>query len=573
MGKDRSGFGGFIRNLFHRTQDQTQTAEMGAAQEQVADKEEAQKEQIQNVRPDLIVIERGALWEIWNQWVRDDTPPVLSMSSQDTELPFDRQALLKERLRLMVSLERDAKIRMDKLKREDEKFPPECKIYLSSDKMAAWAFVFPPTDLDANFSFDQIGKEMGAKGISNGIDSSAITYLFQERAYYQLIPIAYGTPAVPGEPGRIIDHYPREVQLEVKVDENGVADYRALSYVQLINQGDVICDIVPPKEGVAGICVDGTVLKPQPVPAIKVPSGRNTMLSEDGLHLLASLDGHLQFSNQAFHVRPVLEIKADVDYTTGNIDFNGDVHIAGDVRENFSVRATGTITIDGLVEGAMIQAGGDLVVASGVLGNYKAVLKSWGCIRVKYLENCVAYAGKGVFADCIMASQVFSDDSVQVTSGRGTIIGGSITAAYEVKARLIGSQAGRKTTIKLGTMPFAEEDLRSNQAELQAVRKEIHDLDRDLKGLVENQGISGSNEKLAKAQLKKSVLALKEMQLVKRREKLEPMTPDLARCRLEADVIYPITQVSMGVDYISIGTISSHCRIKYDVTLGEIKMI
>ena len=71
--------------------------------------------------------------------------------------------------------------------------------------------------------------------------------------------------------------------------------------------------------------------------------------------MIAARSGHLEFANNAFHVRPVLEIKGDVDYGTGNIDFNGDVHIFGDVREGFDVRATGTIIINGLVEAATVE--------------------------------------------------------------------------------------------------------------------------------------------------------------------------------------------------------------------------
>ena len=41
-------------------------------------------------------------------------------------------------------------------------------------------------------------------------------------------------------------------------------------------------------------------------------------------------------------------------YNTGNIDYQGDVHIHGDVRGTFTVKATGNITIDGLVEAAYI---------------------------------------------------------------------------------------------------------------------------------------------------------------------------------------------------------------------------
>lgn len=51
-------------------------------------------------------------------------------------------------------------------------------------------------------------------------------------------------------------------------------------------------------------------------------------------------------------MKPLFYVYGDVDFNVGNIDFLGDVHISGDVREDFVVHATGTVTVDGLVEGA-----------------------------------------------------------------------------------------------------------------------------------------------------------------------------------------------------------------------------
>ena len=100
------------------------------------------------------------------------------------------------------------------------------------------------------------------------------------------------------------------------------------------------------------------------------------------MRLIATQDGHLTFAHEAFQVSPLLEIQGDVDYSTGNIDFSGDVHICGDVRENFTVHAQGTVTVDGLVEAATVEAGGDLVIARGVVGDGRALLKSNGCVRL-----------------------------------------------------------------------------------------------------------------------------------------------------------------------------------------------
>ena len=578
MSKESSGLGKIISGWFNRIDRKQPKAAETESQEPEGTPEEVAAVAQEPVEPeyDRINVTEGALLEVWKRWSKDAEPPVLSLKWDGIPLPIDEHRLVREQHRLIMELERDARKYLDLVCVGDEAIgpavAPNCKVYLAENRLVAWCFVFPPSNSEEKLTFDQIGKAMQNSGITTGIDSNAIVHLYQDQVYFQLIPIAYGTPAVQGENGKVIENYPREVAMEIKVDEHGVADYRSSTYVQLISKGDIICDIVPPEEGKLGICVDGTVLEPKPVHAEKIPNGRNTELSEDGLQLRASLDGHLQYSNHAFHVRPVLEVSGDVDYSTGNIDFNGDVHISGDVRENFKVRATGAVTIDGLVEAATIEAGGDLLIANGVLGNYKADLKSWGCVRVKYLENCVVYASKGVYADCIMSSQVFSDDFIQVTSGRGTVIGGTLTAAYEIQARLIGSQAGRKTTIKLGTMAFMEEDIRNNRIELENVRKEMQQLDVDLKALVEKQGMSRNNSELSKAQLRKSVLALKEMQLLKRQERLEPETPDLSRCSVAAGVIYPITQVTIGVDCLNVETITNNCKLKYNVQEGEIQI-
>ncbi len=174
---------------------------------------------------------------------------------------------------------------------------------------------------------------------------------------------------------------------------------------------------------------------------------------------MATQSGHLEYANEGFQVRPVLEINSDVDYSTGNIDFPGDVHIHGDVRENFEVRAKGNIVVDGIVEAATIVAGGDLLISRGVVGDERALLRSKGNLRVKFLENCKVYAKASVYADSIITSQVYSDETICVTSGRGSIIGGELSAARMIQAKLLGARSGRETHLTLGEMSNRKHEL------------------------------------------------------------------------------------------------------------------
>ena len=57
----------------------------------------------------------------------------------------------------------------------------------------------------------------------------------------------------------------------------------------------------------------------------------------------------------------VLDISGDVDLNIGNIDFNGDVNITGNVITGVTIRAMGSIYIGGYVEGAVIKSNKDIV--------------------------------------------------------------------------------------------------------------------------------------------------------------------------------------------------------------------
>lgn len=446
-----------------------------------------------------------------------------------------------------------------------------CRILLAQSKMMAWMFLFPPIGQGEDIRMETIGRAMQDCHVDDGVDITAVSRAFQEKLYFTLIPIAWGTLPVQGTDGSVEELFPRQPPREVQIDENGLADYRSQSYVQTIEKGTVICRIHPPVEGSAGTRVDGQIVEPKPVRPAKVPMGTNTTVTEDGLQLVATMDGHLEFSGSVFQVKPFLEVKGDVDYSTGNIDFRGDVHIMGDVRENFSVRATGTITIDGLVEAANVEAGGDLVITRGVLGDNRALIKSGGSLRAKYLENCVAYAGKCIYADCIMSSHIYSDDKISVMSGRGTVIGGTLTAAHTVQAQIIGSQSGTKTEITLGVLPYVQEELRNNEDDMRAVKREQEELDKLLAYLEEQGGMSGGSEKLAKARLRKSVLGIKEEKLAKRRRELEPMSPELEPCKLVCGTVYPITIVKIGAAQESITSICYSCTARYDAEKQCIK--
>lgn len=537
--------------------------------------------------PELDFPPQSAMLQLWQRWDAQ-SPPSLSLSDALSGGLIAEDDLAREKARLQDALERDARRRLDGLERlvsrqltqpqeaEPPPLPPlpaECHIYLSQNGMAAWGILFPPFGDGPELELDELGKIMRQCRVSAGIDSSAIAGMITHKRYFTLSLIARGTPVQEGADGYVEERYLRQRPQGIQTDDAGRVDYRAQRYIQSIEKGDVICDIIPPRPGVEGLRVDGTIVNPRPVKPAKAPKGSNTTVSEDGAALIATMSGHVEYSGSVFQVKPSLDIPGNVDYSTGNIDFRGDVHVGGDVRENFSIHATGTVTIDGLVEGATVVAGGDIIVANGVLGDNKALLKSRGSVRARYLENCVVYSGDCTYAECVMASRIFSDNRINITAGRGTVIGGGLTAAVSIQANIIGAKSGRETEIVLGVLPYVQEELQNTELDLQAMHKELDELERQLRYIESRQGSSDSSNTLAKGRLRKSVLVMKIDKLIRRQQELQAKRPDLSACRLECGTVYPVTRLTIGTTFRPIDRLWVKCNAVYDLEKRDIKFV
>ena len=516
---------------------------------------------------------QGSLLELWKKFNNDDlTPGRMPMLDEKrlNALHPTKQKFELERLRLAAQLETDAKKRLDEIhraqERENKALDAICRVYVSKDNLIAWCFAFPPYEGGEELSSAMVGMALEKAGVKVGIDPQGMVSMFQEPRYLRLVPMAFGEPPVEGEDGQITENFPRELTREVVVDEHGIADYRAMNYVQIIKKGSVICDITPPVKGTPGIRLDGKPIPPRSVQMPKVPRGVNTTLSEDGRQLLATMDGHLEYTNGAFHVRPVLEIHGDVDYNTGNIDFIGDVQITGDVRENFSVRATGSITVDGIVEGATVDAGGDLTITRGVVGDNHALLKCRGVFRVKYVENSRVCAGGSIYADCIMTSQVYSDQAIEVTEGHGSVIGGTLTAGEAIRANTIGAQSGRRTELTLGVLPYTE-------SEREKIADQVHEVEHEIETLEwEYKHLEGKDPaKAAEKRGRLPILQLKASRLAKKYEELKERKADITKCRFECGTVYPMTSLQLGPLKWSTDQLRRQCKIIYDEESGALR--
>lgn len=341
------------------------------------------------------------------------------------------------------------------LKLSDESHLPiaeSAQVIISKDRMGASIRFYPPSSNGKVYRKEDIYSELRVAKVNYGIDDTMVETLFQKREYCKDYPIAAGKPVLEGHDAKIIYHFETDNKIRPTLREDGSVDFFNLNVLNLCKAGDVLAELIPEDRGEAGIDVCGNVLKPRDVKPQNLSYGLNIDLSEDKLKLISAVNGHVSLVDGKIFVADMLEVN-NVDNSTGNIEYEGNVVIRGDVCANFSIKAHGNVEVMGVVEGANIEADGNIILARGMNGMSKGYLKAGGNVIAKYLENCSVSCKGYVETESILHSVVEAGTEVNVVSRKGFISGGYVSAANVVRVRTLGTNMGADSSIVVGIDP------------------------------------------------------------------------------------------------------------------------
>lgn len=482
------------------------------------------------------------LWALHREQGGMSPPPLLQLWEPGADAPPGVDSSEQPHLQMLVNLSANQRLAQAKPKKEGEplpSLPAQAAVFVSGNQMAAWLLIYPSMGKGAPPDRKMLTRALRDAGVSHGVDDELLDILpEQPDSFFRLYAVAQGTAPVHGKDGYVVDLFPRKTQHKFVTDDYGQIDYNNLNLVHNIAQGDVICRMIPPTSGTPGRTVLGKELPARDGRSAAAPAGRNTRLSDDGGALLATQSGHVEFNGRSFQVNPVMDIPGNVDYSVGNINFVGDVHIHGDVLSGFSVRSMGSITVDGVVEACSIEAGRDLTVVKGIVGNEQAVIRAQRSIYTKYLENSCVYARDSLQADCIVNCEVYSDGVVQARTGRGTIIGGRVWAAQEVSASTVGTQSEVPTAICLGGLPCEE-------FERDVLVREIAEYEAQLDKLEKQPDSATKLSMLSKTRVKLSISRNRLEQVDSDLRDLQQQLEARRSGRLRCDVAYGGTEVTI----------------------------
>ena len=395
--------------------------------------------------------------------------------------------------------------------------------------------------------------ELDKKGIVKGIKEEDLKELCKEHRYNYKYIIAQGKPAVEGEDGYIEFAFDTQglKQFKPKINDDGTVDLKDLSAVKNVRKGDKLATRILAKQGEDGFNVLGQVLKPKRVKEARIPKGRNTAILEDGVTLVADIDGKLEYDEHNVYINSVFTINGDLDSSIGNVDFVGSVVVQGSVHSGFSIKAGGSVEVKGPVDDAVIIAGEDIFLSYGIQGTDRSKLVAKGNIIAKFIQNAHVEAGGNIITEAVLHSTVTAGDSVRAELGKGTIVGGNVTATNMVLANSIGSPMGTVTGIQIGVPPSIYAESKQLAEEVKQKKAELNKIDQSISFLMaKNRGKQLDPQKrimLEKLNLTRKPVLDEYEDMKARLEKLNDMLNNVKEGLIKCSgAIYPGVKVTFG---------------------------
>lgn len=449
-------------------------------------------------------------------------------------------------------------------------------VKISDDHRFVSVRFYPPSTKGNLLSKQDIVNSLNIKGIVYGIDEELIDNLLINKEYCTDYIIAKALLPVNGKDAYIDYCFNIDLSAKPAVNEDGSVDFFNLNTVNHINEGDILAELHREVPGTDGIDVFGEPIKCRDVKSTVLKIGKNISLNEDKTKAYSEVSGHVTLVDDTIFVSNVYEVN-NVDSSTGDINYDGSVKILGNVNSNFTVTAKGDIEVSGVVEGATLNADGNVIIARGINGMGKGVVNAKGNIIVKYVENATLISAGYIQTEAIMHSKVMAMNEVIVDGKKGNVAGSYVSARDKICVKSLGSQMGTDTVVQLGIDVFQKkyiEDLRLKIMEDSKTLSQIIPIRNALHEKL-NKGVTLLDMQLDKLNLLDEQFIILSNSIENSQDKLDELESfsvnECVSFLSVKDVVFSGTKIC--INDCSLTTKSDYKYCKFILDNSEIKMV
>ena len=353
------------------------------------------------------------------------------------------------------------------------------KVKTVNKDLEAWIRL-PALEEGEHYTIEYLHDVLRVNQITYGIDEAQLQKILDEEIYEQDVLVARGIPAVEGQDGFYEYKVNMNLEKKPKILPDGSVDYWSMYSVQSVQKDQVIAIYHPAVKGTDGTGVSGKPIAARVAREQGALRGTGFGRSEDFLTYFSLMDGKIDIENDKIRIQPIYEVSGDANLTTGSIDFTGDIVIHGSVESGVTIKATGSITIDGNVEACNLEAGKDIILRSGMVGGNKAHVRTKGNLYAKFIEYTVIQVEGDMEADVLLNCTVACRGSILIQGRTAKIIGGDVSAVKGIRATTIGNEAEMRTAVTVGVSADCISRLNLLKKKMDITKMEIDKIEQGL---------------------------------------------------------------------------------------------
>jgi len=347
---------------------------------------------------------------------------------------------------------------------------------LSQDEMECRAHLEVKAD-GSPPSVDELQGYLAANGITTGIDDEAVQLLLREARPGSSANglLAAGIQPLRGEDGRLAfsfapaDQPPAEAEADDDPEKRQI-DFRAVQQFINVDPDQEIGRILPPTNGITGRTVRGKPVPAESGKALLLKLGQNVRSGgEQNDILIAEIHGRVKQEGETVHVVEEYVVDGDVDFSIGNIRFNGFVEVRGDVLDGFQISASKGLKITGNVGVCRLVSHGNIEFC-GMDGQGKGSILCGGAITAHFIHDSTVECWGNMLVDVELRNCSVHCRGSLIT---GLLAGGDCVTLAGLEAKKLGAPSAVKTTIHSGVDYHDLDRLHILLEQLEALQQQI----------------------------------------------------------------------------------------------------
>ena len=253
-----------------------------------------------------------------------------------------------------------------------------------------------------------------------------------------------------------------------------------------VKRGETFLETIFQESGEKGSDVFGNTIEMNTAAPLKLPQTDNTIrVIKQGrkISFVAAVHGELVRSPDKLKILNSKIIDTDVNKETGDIIFAGDVIINGDIDIDRSVKAGGSLTVNGDAGVSLVYTKESLLMNGGIRGESRGTAWAKNTIALHFAETARLFAGGNIYINEYSFRCVVKTNGQLIMSGEpGSFIGGNAHAARGINVRNLGDYKTVRTIISFGQdylikdkIEVYEKQTQENLLELARIEAELSD--------------------------------------------------------------------------------------------------